>query len=177
MATLPDLLIAEKHDGDIAPDLAAGSAPRDRIRLWLRMLSCTMVIDKQLRALLQAEFGTTLPRFDVLAALDRAPDGLSMGQLSRALLVSNGNVTALVQALVRDGLIESLPSPTDRRAAVVRLTPAGSAAFRAQAARHHALVGALLGGLDRHEADRLYQLLGRVKASIAAARTQAEDKP
>ncbi len=163
MAT-PAATLAEKHDGDFQV-----AADRDQLRLWLRMLSCTMVIDKKLRAMLAAEFGTTLPRFDVLAALERAPAGLGMGQLSRALLVSNGNITALVQALVREGQVETLPSPVDRRASVVRLTPAGAEAFRAQAGRHHGMIADLFAGLDASEAQTLYRMLGRVKMSIAAS--------
>jgi DNA-binding MarR family transcriptional regulator len=165
MATL-----AEKHDGDIAH----GADRQDQIRLWLRMLSCTMVIDKRLRAMLGADFETTLPRFDVLAALNRAVEtdaggSLTMGQLSRALLVSNGNVTALVQTLVRDGQVETLPSPTDRRSAIVRLTPAGATSFRAQAEAHHNMIHALFAGLDGQETQDLYRLLGRLKTSISLA--------
>lgn len=158
MATL-----AEKHGGDF-------SRPADRqdqIRLWLRMLSCTTVIDKRLRAMLSSEFDSTLPRFDVLAALDRAPDGLSMGQLSKTLLVSNGNVTALVQIMVREGLVESIASPADRRASIVRLTPDGAARFRLQVERHHGMIESMFGGLDDTEITQLYALLGRLKASIA----------
>lgn len=164
MATL-----AEKHDGEMA--LAADR--QDQLRLWLRMLSCTMVVDKKLRAMLATNFDTTLPRFDILAALDRAPDGLTMGQLSRALLVSNGNVTALVQTLVREGQAETLPSPTDRRASIVRLTPAGAASFRTQAEHHHRLIATLFAGLKPRESQELYRLLGRLKAAIATAGDEA----
>lgn len=165
----PVATLAEKHDGDFA-----GSADRrDQLRLWLRMLSCTMVIDKRVRSLLGSEFDTTLPRFDVLAALDRAAEtplgGLTMGQLSKALLVSNGNVTALVQTLVRDGQAETIPSLTDRRASVVRLTPAGATRFRAQAERHHGMIESLFADLDAQETQALYRLLGRLKASISGA--------
>lgn len=158
--------LLEKHEGDLAEE------SRDQLRLWLRLLSCAMVVDKRLRAMLATEFDTTLPRFDVLAALERAgsrgEDGLTMGQLSRALLVSNGNVTALVQTLVREGAVETLPSPTDRRASVVRLTPAGAEGFAAQAARHHGMIEALFAGLSPADSKALYRLLGRLKASIAA---------
>ncbi len=162
-------VLTEKHDGDFA----LSQDGQVQLRLWLRMLSCTMVIDKRLRAMLGAAFDTTLPRFDVLAALDRAEEtelgGLTMGQLSRMLLVSNGNVTALVQTLVREGQVETLPFASDRRAQIVRLTPAGKQAFRAQAERHHAMIGQLFAGLGPQETQALYQLLGRLKSSIAAS--------
>jgi len=93
----------EKHDGML--DRSAS------VRLWLRLLSCTMVIEKQVRRGLSDNFDTTLPRFDVLAALDRHPEGMTMGALSSSLLVSNGNVTALVQKLISDGHV----SPASRR--------------------------------------------------------------
>lgn len=162
-------VLTEKHDGDFA--LSADA--QTQLKLWLRMLSLTMVVDKRLRAMLGAVFDTTLPRFDVLAALDRAAEtelgGLTMGQLSRMLLVSNGNVTALVQTLVREGQVETLPSASDRRASIVRLTPQGREAFLAQADRHHAMIGRLFAGLDTAETQALYQLLGRLKSSIAAS--------
>jgi DNA-binding MarR family transcriptional regulator len=158
----------EKHGG--ALDRAGG--PDDRLRLWLRLLSVSTLIEKRLRAML-ATHDTTLPRFDVLAQLDRHREGLAMGQLSKALLVSNGNVTPVVQALVREGLVETAPSPTDRRAAIVRLTPAGLDAFRGQADAHHALVDRLLAGLEAGNVAALHALLGAVKASLAAADGEA----
>jgi DNA-binding MarR family transcriptional regulator len=172
--------LSEKLGGDIGPAVSHAGEPapdRDTLRLWLRLLSVTMIAEKRVRAMLAAEFGSTLPRFDILAALERAAQedeagGLGMSQLSRALLVSNGNITALVQALARDGLVEVLPSPTDRRATIVRLTPEGADSFRAQAARHHALVTRLFAGLDPGARTALYQQLGQLRASLAAAGDQ-----
>ena len=152
--------IREKHDG--------GLDDRASVRLWLRLLSCTMVIEKRVRRRLDERFATTLPRFDVLAALDRN-GAMTMGALSEALLVSKGNVTALVQTLKADGLVVMTPSPTDKRASIVRLTPKGSTPFR----RH----GRGASSLDRRDARRrstpderaqLFALLGRLKTSIAA---------
>ena len=90
------LAIREKHDGALAD--------RSSVRLWLRLLSCTMAIEKDVQRRFAAR-GATLARFDVLAALDRHRQGMTMGALSRALLVSNGNVTQLVQKLAKDGLV------------------------------------------------------------------------
>jgi DNA-binding MarR family transcriptional regulator len=165
--------ILEKHGGTLAASIAGAGA--DDLRLWLRLLSVCTFVEKRLRTMLSAEFGATLPRFDVLAALDRAGDGLTMGALSRQLLVSNGNVTALVQALLRDGLVESLPSTTDRRASIVRLTPAGRAAFTVQARRHHALIAAMFARLSAGEVETLHALLGRVKQSLAESDERPED--
>jgi DNA-binding MarR family transcriptional regulator len=161
----PGDCLPEKHGGDlglVGPALGP-------VRAWLRLLTCAMAIDKRLRTMLAAEHQTTLPRFDVLAALDRAPAGLTMSDLSSALLVSNGNVTALVQALTRDGLVATAPAPSDRRAQIVTLTRAGRAAFARQSQAHHALVARLLGGLAPLDLSALHALLGRVKASVAAA--------
>ena len=132
--------LREKHDGALDP--------RANVRLWLRLLSCAMTIEKRLKRRLGDRFATTLPRFDVLAALDRHPDGMTMGALSRALLVSNGNVTAVVQTLVRDGQAALRASPADRRASIVALTPAGRSAFIAMAAAHHDWIDDWLAGLD-----------------------------
>ena len=152
------LAIREKHDGALAD--------RSSVRLWLRLLSCTMAIEKDVQRRLGAQ-GATLARFDVLAALDRHSDGMTMGALSRALLVSNGNVTQLVQKLARDGLVRIAPSPADRRASIVRLTARGRAEFGGLAAAHHDWVDALLAGMDAGERENLYQALGTLKRSIA----------
>jgi DNA-binding MarR family transcriptional regulator len=152
------LAIREKHDGALAD--------RSSVRLWLRLLSCTMAIEKDVQRRLVAR-GATLPRFDVLAALDRHPEGMNMGALSRALLVSTGNVTQLVQTLARDGLVRIAPSPADRRTSIVRLTAKGRADFAGLAAAHHDWIDTLLGGMDAGARENLYHALGLLKRSIA----------
>lgn len=157
--------IREKHDGALAD--------RSSIRLWLRLLSCTMVMEKRVKRRFADQFGATLPRFDVLAALDRHPDGMTMGALSSSLLVSNGNVTALVQTLLRDGHVEMSASPADRRASIVRLTPPGRSHFAALAEAHHGWIEAMFAGLDCEQREALYNLLGALKASIGQAEEAA----
>jgi DNA-binding MarR family transcriptional regulator len=150
--------IREKHDGALGD--------RSSVRLWLRLFSCTMAIEKDVQRRLAA-MGTTLARFDLLAALDRNPEGMTMGALSRALLVSNGNVTQLVQKLAKDGLVRIAPSPADRRASIVRLTREGRTDFAALASAHHDWIDSLLAGVDAAERENLYQALGALKRSIA----------
>jgi DNA-binding MarR family transcriptional regulator len=164
-ASVSDPTLPEKHGGDLG---VAGPA-RAPVRAWLRLLSCAMAIDKRLRAMLAAEHQTTLPRFDVLAALERASNGLTKSELSAALLVSNGNVTGLVQSLSREGLVRAVPARDDKRAQIVTLTPAGRTVFQRQAAAHHALVERLLAGLSPAELKMLHDVLGHLKASVASA--------
>ena len=156
------LAIREKHGGALGD--------RSSVRLWLRLLSCTMAIEKDV----QRRFGqrsATLARFDVLAALDRQPGGMTMGALSRALLVSNGNVTQLVQKLARDRLVRIAPSPHDRRASIVRLTARGRTEFAGLAAAHHDWIDELMAGMDAAARETLYQALGALKRSIAKGQT------
>ena len=162
--------LREKHDGQ----LGGSASTRDALRLWLRLLSCTMVIEKRVKRGLADQFKTTLPRFDILAALDRAEAGLSMGALGRALLVSNGNITGLVQTLVRDGDVAISTAVGDRRAAVVTLTDAGRAQFQAMAATHHDWIAAAFGGLSKAEIEQMLALLDRLKTSIAAAGPESD---
>ncbi len=150
--------IREKHDGALGD--------RSSVRLWLRLLSCAMAIEKDVQRRFAAQ-GATLARFDVLAALDRQDDGMTMGALSRALLVSNGNVTQLVQKLAKDRLVHIAPSPVDRRASIVRLTARGRADFAGLAAAHHDWIDALLAGVDAGTRETLYHALGELKRSIA----------
>ena len=152
------LAIREKHDGALAD--------RSSVRLWLRLLSCTMAIEKDVQRRFAAR-GATLARFDVLAALDRHGEGMTMGALSRALLVSNGNVTQLVQKLARDGLVRITTPPADRRASIVRLTAKGRTEFAALAAAHTDWIDAMIGAMDAPARETLYSALGDLKRSIA----------
>lgn len=152
--------IAEKHDGKLGD--------RANTRVWLRLLSCTMAIEKEVQRRF-GERGMTLPRFDVLAALDRHPEGMTMGALSKMLLVSNGNVTGLAQKLKGDGLIEMTPLPSDRRTQIVKLTSEGKQQFNKLSRAHHDWIDQMLAGLDFTQRERLYVALGTMKLSIAKA--------
>lgn len=125
-----------------------GADHRDELRLWLRLLTCQRLVEAEIRTRLRVRFGETLPRFDLLAQLERAPAGLTLGDLSRRLMVSNGNVTGLVGKLADDGLIALEPDPNDRRAKIVRLTPTGRTHFTTMAAEHGIWIANLLAGLD-----------------------------
>jgi DNA-binding MarR family transcriptional regulator len=151
----------EKHDG------ALGRS--SNVRLWLRLLSCTLVIENEVRRGFSGQFDTTLPRFDVLAALDRHPEGMTLGALSSSLLVSNGNVTALIKKLVADGNIRLESSPDDGRASIARLTSAGRRYFAKLADAHHRWIDQMMAGLSSDQRDLLYDLLGALKVSIAQA--------
>mgnify|MGYP003374761681 CR=1 FL=1 len=149
-------------------------AERGRLRLWLRLLAATNELERELRRRLRATYGTTLPRFDVMAALERAPDGLSMGELSRRLMVANGNTTVIVDALEREGLAARSVAPHDRRRVTVRLTAPGREAFAAMAAAHAGWVAELLGGIDEQDAEELSRLLHDARLAIRASAGQEE---
>jgi DNA-binding MarR family transcriptional regulator len=133
------------------------------LRLWLRLLTCSQLIERHVRSRLRSRFGITLPRFDLMSQLERHPEGLKMNELSRRMMVTGGNVTGIVDQLVKEGLVERLDEPTDRRAWRVRLTRAGDKAFAEMARAHEEWVVALLGGLGRRDSDALMQLLARLK--------------
>jgi len=148
----------------------------DALRLWLRLLTCTMLIEGRIRARLRDRFDTTLPRFDLMAQLERNPDGLRMGELSRRLMVTGGNVTGITAALVAEGLVERRAIAGDRRAHLVRLTPAGKRAFDAMAAEHEGWVEAMVGGLAAVDRERLQALLGKLKTTISAPADESTAK-
>ncbi|MEM7267884.1 MAG: MarR family transcriptional regulator [Pseudomonadota bacterium] len=137
-----------------------------RLRLWLRLLSAQRVIENEIREALRTEHGTTLPRFDVMAALYRTTHGLRMSELSGELKVSNGNVTGIVDRLVNDGLVVRVPVPGDRRALLVRLTNKGREDFAGMAADHEAWVSQLLETVGADEAEALSQRLTDIAAGI-----------
>ena len=147
-----------------------GTTPAEHpeaLRLWLRMLTCTQLIETRVRAALREQFDTTLPRFDLMAQLERHPEGLKMRDLSRLLMVSGGNVTGIADRLVEEGLIERRDDPRDRRAYTVCLTPKGKAQFAEMAALHEQWVIALFDGLAREEQAQLSSLLGKLKRHLA----------
>jgi DNA-binding MarR family transcriptional regulator len=136
------------------------------LRVWLRLLTCTRLLEREVRARLRTAFGTTLPRFDLLAALYRAPEGLTMGELSSHLMVTNGNVTGLVDSLVDEGVVERAADPDDRRRATIRLSRAGRKHFLAMAVAHEGWIDEKMGGMRRDDLVRLQELLGRLKHSV-----------
>jgi DNA-binding MarR family transcriptional regulator len=139
------------------------------IRLWLRLLSATNLVKGEVQSRLRRTFGTTLARFDLLAQLERHPEGLAMGPLSRRMMVTAGNVTRLVDQLEAEGLVARVPDPGDRRAVRVRLTPEGRRKFSAMATVHEGWIVELFRGLSREQREQLYTLLGALKQSVARA--------
>ena len=139
--------------------VSAGKGNKDLLRLWLRLLRATRIIEGELRDRLKREFDSTLPRFDVMAALARRPSGMVMTDLSRFLLVSNGNVTGIVDRLVADGLVVRSFREGERRTSMVRLTPSGMELFDRMARAHENWITDLLGSIDPGEAVRIAKLL------------------
>lgn len=135
------------------------STEKKRLRLWLRLLKVSRQIENELRDRMRRQFESTLPRFDVLAALYRSDAGLKMSELSAALRVSNGNVTGIIERLVSEGLVVREPIPGDRRAMRVRLTDTGRKDFAHMAAVHRGWINELLAGIDAKDADLISQLL------------------
>jgi DNA-binding MarR family transcriptional regulator len=141
----------------------ARSEDHHALRIWLRLLTCTQLIERQVRSRLREQFASTLPRFDLMSQLERHREGLKMNELSRMLMVTGGNVTAIVDQLENEGLVERLDEPADRRAFRIRLTRAGERAFAEMARAHEGWVVELLAGLSRREQDDLLKLLAKVK--------------
>jgi DNA-binding MarR family transcriptional regulator len=138
------------------------SAAKDRLRLWLRLLKLSRFVETELRERFRSEFSSTLPRFDVMAALSRAPEGLKMSRLSAVLRVSNGNVTGIIDRLVEDGFVERVPVAGDRRAMLVRLTDTGAAEFARQADAHEGWVNGLLAEMTAQDARMIARQLADV---------------
>jgi len=142
------------------------------LRLWLRLLACTNLVEAPLRKRLREQFEGSLPRFDLMAQLDRHPGGLKMRELSDRLMVTGGNVTGLTDRLVGEGLVERREDPGDRRTSTVALTAEGQRQFRMMARAHEAWVAELFGGLNARQQGQLFELLGQLKASLPADRAR-----
>src|ERR1043165_2253699 len=136
------------------------------VRLWLRMLSCTNRIENLVRQKLQASFDTTLPRFDLMAQLERAPQGLKMSELSQRMMVTGGNVTGITDGLEKEGLVVREVDPADRRVFRVKLTGEGQKQFRRMAAEHEQWIISLFEGMSAKQKNQLVELLGELKQQI-----------
>ena len=146
----------------------AHSEHPEALRLWLRLLTCTQIVEKQVRSNLREGFDTTLPRFDLMAQLERAPEGLKMNELSRRMMVTGGNVTGITDQLVAEGLVARVDVQGDRRAYRVRLTPKGRKLFHEMAHQHESWIVDALAGLSERDLTSLHKLLGKVKAHAQA---------
>jgi DNA-binding MarR family transcriptional regulator len=136
------------------------------LRLWLRLLSCTTRVEDKIRQKLRESFDITLPRFDLMAQLERHPDGLSMGELSRRMMVTGGNITTIVDQLEKEKLVLRVVGVNDRRSFTVKLTQAGKDAFTDMAIAHEAWVADLFEGLSVSQQTELYTLLGAMKKNL-----------
>lgn len=156
------------NDKNTTSDTETRTTPQDHhaLRLWLRLLACTNLIEGHIRSRLRTQFDTTLPRFDLMAQLERSPDGLKMGELSKRMMVTGGNVTGITDQLVSEGLVVREDNPKDRRAYIVKLTPLGREAFAKMAVAHEQWIVEFFDGmkdLDRHQ---LHTLLASLKAHM-----------
>jgi DNA-binding MarR family transcriptional regulator len=154
----------------------ASSDHTQALRLWLRMLACTNLIEAQVRSRLRTQFKITLPRFDLMAQLERAPDGLKMGELSKRMMVTGGNVTGITDQLVGEGLVLREDNPRDRRAYIVKLTAEGRKVFKKMAKAQEKWIVELFDGLNDKERLELYGLLAVLKTHATAVARQAAAK-
>ena len=152
------------HQGNVRP--AAAPVAKQRLRLWLKLLKVSRSVEDEVRRRMRNELGTTLPRFDVMSALDRVPEGLKMGEISNMLRVSNGNITTIVDRLTEEGLALRVAVEGDRRAHRVRLTPEGQKIFRKQAAAHAAWIDQILGSLAPGDIDGMIGGLNHLTNSL-----------
>ena len=160
-------------------ETTAAERPGDHkaeLRLWLRLLTCTNLIEGEIRRRLRDSFDVTLPRFDLMAQLDKTPSGMTLGELSSRMMVSNGNVTGLVERLVTDGMLTRRAAPNDRRAQIVSLTAEGRRTFRAMARTHEGWIAEIFAGLSTTETETLMRMLAKTKTSAGDAISAEQDR-
>lgn len=147
------------------PDLESRTVPEDHqdLRLWLRMLSCCNLVETEVRSRLRTEFETTLPRFDLMAQLLRVPGGMKMSELSRHMMVTNGNITGITDQLEKEGMVERVKVTTDRRSSLIRLTAKGKRTFKKMAKSHEEWIRSMFGGLSETSRSTLFDALGELK--------------
>lgn len=150
------------------PDLESRAHGDDHFdtRLWLRLMACTTLLEGHIRSRLRAEHQTTLPRFDLLAQLQRYPHGLKMSELSRYMMVTNGNITGITDQLEKEGLVERTKIASDRRSSLIRLTPKGKRQFKKMAASHQEWLSAIFADMPDNSRKTLFDALGELKTIV-----------
>jgi len=149
----------------------------EELRLWLRLLTCTNLIEGEVRSRLRARFDVTLPRFDLMAQLDKAPDGMTLSDVSKRMMVSNGNVTGLVERLVVSGHLDRRTSITDRRVQMIRLTKVGRSEFRKMATEHETWIADMFAELTPKDVRELMRLLAKAKGSAQRSAGRRKSSP
>jgi DNA-binding MarR family transcriptional regulator len=170
--TMHDTL--EQHGADL--DLASRLTQdhHQSLKLWLRMLSCTVRIENEIRSRMRATFDITLPRFDLMAQLERYPQGLRMGELSRRMMVTGGNITGITDQLEQEKLVVRVPDQKDRRVYTVKLTDAGRRAFADMAVVHEGWIAELLQDIPSEDKGQLITLLSQMKQHLNASDDKKE---
>lgn len=161
---LDDFRLGERSAGD--------QDHRGEVRLWLRLLACSTLIESELRRQFRETFNFTLPRFDILAQLDREPGGLVQGELSKRLMVSQANVTPIIERLIADGFVTRRPSNLDRRIQIICLTVEGRQKFRRMAKKHSAWLADVMAGFPEEDIDDLVKKLAVLKRVVVANRSE-----
>ena len=151
----------------------AKSLSKERLRLWLKLLKASRLVEDEIRRRLRRDFDSTLPRFDVMSALARSPEGLKMSEISRRLRVSNGNITGIVDKLTDEGLTLRVAVPGDRRASLVCLTPRGCEVFAEQAGVHETWIDGMLSGLDAGDVEGMIRRLDHLSEMLEEQRQDA----
>lgn len=147
-------------------DNTIADSTRFSLRLWLRLLTCNQLIENEIRGQLRKSFDITLPRFDVMAQLYRYPDGLRMGEISKLLMVTGGNITGIIDQLEQEMLVQRMVDSADRRVTIAKLTPKGIGYFEEIADIHHGWIDNLLDGIDAQSQAELYALLEKLQHSL-----------
>ena len=165
-AKAPRKGVAKPAENVVDMEMSTGADSHMGLRLWLRLLTTTNLVQTELRRRLRVEFDTTLPRFDLMAQLERHPEGLRMTELSRRMMVTGGNVTGITDQLEKEGLVVRDADPADRRSIAVRLTPGGRALFDRMAVAHEQWVVEMFGGLSLDDKAKMHERLGKLKQHL-----------
>ncbi|MAU41189.1 MAG: MarR family transcriptional regulator [Kordiimonas sp.] len=159
-----------KDSGDVCGQSPAGppvpNVSTRRLGLWLRLFMNAAEIEKYIRQRFREHFAVTLPQFDVMAALYRAEKALTMGELSQQLLVSNGNVTGIVDRLQKEDIVHRVVCPDDKRVHHVTLTAVGRAKFEELARAHESWVDERLAGLNVDEVEDMISRMDRLRSVL-----------
>jgi DNA-binding MarR family transcriptional regulator len=106
---------------------------------------------------------------NVLAVIEGNGSPMPAGAVGERVHITSGSTTSVLDTLERNGLIERLPDPDDRRRVLVEVTPAAQDLLDQVLAEVSQAVSAALGGFDDDELEEFFVMLTRLREAIASA--------
>ena len=139
----------------------------DGLKLCIELIRCSSQLDRIIDRNLRSKFGQSISRFDLLAQLQRVGEsGLSIGELGKRLISAKGNITGLINRMIKDELLLKTAKIGDRRSFNIKASAKGSQLFKQMADSHAQWVYELFADIDLESMNNMTYLLGDIRGAL-----------